>query len=285
MSRKTRFATRLTLVFILVSSLVLIKLPAVTNLYINSLIREINKRGLVWYHSLGMNALAGERFIVFHRDGQQREAEMILDAAEGFYPALAENFVLDIHGSIPVLLYNDRESLNRSFGWPADANTMGVYWAGSIRVLAPYTWIDPGEKQDPYRAFADLGPMAHEITHLFVDHLTRGNCPRWFNEGVAQYQEYLLTGFQFGEARAFPLERAHTFTELASFDFLEDQHLAYHQSFSILVYLVETYGWDAVVQMLEVFGRGVGLEEALERVLDIDLNTMDGEWKAWASYV
>jgi|Deesub1362A_J573_1020465.scaffolds.fasta_scaffold00215_31 hypothetical protein len=286
MSLRIHFLVKLTVVVVLVSSILFTKLPTAATLYINSLIREINKRGLAWYHSRAMNALDGERFVVFHQDGKQLEARMILDAAEGFYPALAENFGFEIPGPIPVLLYTDREGLNRSFGWPADANTVGVYWAGSIRVLSPDVWIDPEEEeQDYYQAFVDLGPMAHEIVHLFVDYLTRGNCPRWFNEGVAQYQEYLLTGFHFGEARFFPLENAYTFAELADFDSLEDQNLAYHQSFSIMTFLVESYGWPAVIRVLDAFGRGASLEEALEQVLDLDLNTLDGEWKRWVAHM
>lgn len=284
MSRKARLLVRLTIVSVLVGSLVLTKIPAAPNLYINSLIREINKRVLVWYgYSRGMEALSGGRFVVLFRDGQKREAEMILAAAEGFYPALAEQFGLEIRGPVPVLLYDDRENLNKSFGWPADADTMGVYWAGSIRVLSPDAWIDPAER-DYYRVFAELGPMPHEIAHLFVDHLSMGNCPRWFNEGVAQYQEYRLTGFHFGEAGRFPLDRAFSPAELAGFNTLEDQHLAYHQSFSIVAFLVETYGWPAVVSVLKKLGRGATLEEGLNEALGIDLITLDGEWKRWVKH-
>lgn len=281
MSRKVRFVARLVVVIVLVSSLLLSKTTATANLHINSLIREVNKRGLVWYNSWKTNALSGERFVVFYPDGQRREARMVLDAAEGFYPELVRNFGLEIQGSIPVLLYAEQEKLNRKFGWPADSSTVGVYWAGSIRVLSPEVWIEPGE--DYYRTFMDVGPMAHEIGHLFVDHLSRGNCPRWFNEGVVQYQEYLLSGFRFGGACSLPLERAYSFAELARFDALEDQHLAYHQSFSVMVFLVESYGWPAVIRVLEAFGRGAGLEGALELVLGIDLDTLDGEWRRWVA--
>ncbi|ACA60690.1 peptidase MA family metallohydrolase [Candidatus Desulforudis audaxviator] len=285
MSRKARLVARLTLVSVLVSSLVLMKIPTVPNLYINSLIREINKRVLVWYsYSRGMDALSGERFIVFYHAGRQREAEMVLTAAEGFYPALAENFGLEIQGPVPVLLYDDRESLNKSFGWPADADTLGVYWAGSIRVLSPDAWINSADERDYYRVFAELGPMSHEIAHLFVDYLSMGNCPRWFNEGVAQYQEHRLTGFHFGEACSFPLEKAFSLEELAGFDTLEEQNRAYHQSFSIVSFLVETYGWPAVVSVLREFGRGADLEDGLKRVFGIDPNTLDGEWKRWVRY-
>jgi hypothetical protein len=284
MSRRTHLAVWLTVVFLLVGVL-LIKIPTFANLYINSLIREINKRGLVWYHARGTNSLGGERFVVFYQDGQQREAAVVLDAAEGFYPVLARNFGFDIQGPVPVLLYAEREALNQSFGWPADANTVGVYWAGSIRVLSPAVWIDPLEAEADYdRYFHEMGPMAHEIAHLFVDYLSRGNCPRWFNEGVAQYQEYLLTGFQFGEPRFFPLENAYTLEELQYFDQLEDQNLAYLQCFSLVYFLVEQHGWPVVVRVLEALGRGASLATAMQDELGLDLNTLDGEWKRWAAY-
>lgn len=272
---------KLSLVGLLVSVLVLINIPINANLYMNSLIRELNKRVLLWYFARGMDSLPGERFVVFYEDGRSIDARVVFEAAESFYPQLASDFGVDVGSRTPVRLYADMRDLNRSFGWPLNASTMGVYWAGSIRVLAPEAWIGEGEEQEIRTLFMESGPMAHEIAHLFVDQVTRGNCPRWFNEGVAQYQEYRLTGFNFGEARAFPTQIAYTLTELENFDTLENQNRAYHQSFSMVVFLIEFRGWPAVLEVLTELGAGRSLDEAIVMVTGSNLQQFYRAWQAW----
>ncbi len=272
---------KLSLVSLLVSVLVLINIPINANLYINSLYRELNKRALVLYFARGMESLPGERFVVFYEDGQLTDAQVVLDAAEAFYPQLASDFGVEVRSRTPVRLHSDMRDINRSFGWPLNVNTMGVYWAGSIRVLAPQAWIGDGSEEELRALFMESGPMAHEIAHLFVDQVARGNCPRWFNEGVAQYQEYRLTGFHFGEARAFPSGLAYTLTDLEKFDALENQNRAYHQSFSMVLFLVESRGWPAVLEVLTELGTGRSLDEAFVTVTGSDLRQFFQAWQAW----
>ena len=70
-----------------------------------------------------------------------------------------------------MVVYPDTASLAGSIGWNRNESAMGVYWAGSIRILSPGEWIkgDALEKQ-----FKQEGPMVHEFTHLMVDEITKG---------------------------------------------------------------------------------------------------------------
>lgn len=267
---------------LLVGLLVLINIPLKANLYINSLAGDINKRAILWYKARSMDSVSGENFVVFH-DGTEtglRDARIVLDAAEGFYPALASAFGVDIGGRTPVILYGDVGDLNRSFGWPANAGTMGVYWAGTIRVLAPGAWIAAEEEKEVRARYIETGPMAHEITHLFVDRIARGNCPRWFNEGVAQYWEYRLTGFNFGAAGSFPAGPAYTLCELDNFDAL-DQNRAYRQSYSMVTYFAETGGRPAVLEVLSGLGAGKHLDEVMTDVTGSGVGEFYRNWRLW----
>ncbi len=268
---------------LLVGLLTLINLPFNVNLYINSLVREINKRAILWYSGRGMESLPGDNFVVFYHEvgDAKRDARIVLDAAERFYPSLASAFEADVQSTTPVILYRDVGDLNRSFGWPANAGTMGVYWAGAIRVLTPEAWIETEREAEISALFAESGPMAHEIAHLFIDQIARGNCPRWFNEGVAQYQEYRLTGFNFGEAETFPVELAYTLDELDSFNALDDQNRAYHQSFSMVTCLAETRGWGTVLDLLTELGSGKSFDEAMMIVAGSDTVQFYQDWRTW----
>lgn len=266
-------------VCLLVSVLVLVQFPGGVRQLANALAREINRWGLL-VGTLHLASAEGKHFIVRYTPGYDRAAAMVLDAGELFYPRIAADFGVTIPGKVPVLIYRNMEDLNRSFGWPADESTMGVYWAGTIRVVAPAAWIEEAEPARQAEVFRDVGPMAHEITHLFVDHLTRGNCPRWFNEGIAQYEEYRLTGFSFAPAKAVP-PVTYTLDELHNFDYLPDQNLAYRQTFSMVSYLAEEAGWAGIKAVMQCLGRGETLDEALRAVVGWDTGMWMRKWQEW----
>lgn len=144
---------------------------------------------------------------------------------------------------------------------------MGVYWAGSIRILSPGEWI---KGDDLKKQFIEEGPMVHEFTHLMVDEITQGNYNRWWTEGIAQYFEKKITGFVF--ANPFSRGRDLEYYELATleekFDELE-QSIAYWESLEAIQYIVEVYGEDTLFTILEEQGKGSKMNTALEKALGI----------------
>ncbi|MFZ5899066.1 MAG: peptidase MA family metallohydrolase [Bacillota bacterium] len=264
-------------VSLLVSLLILAGAAMRADLYIKSLAREANRRYVTW-QSRDMYAVRGDHFVVFSKPAQKDSAPLVLAVAEKFYPAIARDFGLHNLGPSPVILYGDMADLNSRFGWHSSYSTMGVYWAGTIHVLAPHEWAGEGEVEEQ---FASNGPMAHEITHLAVDVLTRGSCPRWFNEGIAQYEEYRLTGFSFADPLAFDFSTAYSLAELTDFDALADQTKAYNQVFSMVYFAAEEFGWPALRNVLADLGRGRGLDRALAANLGADLSEFIGLWSDW----
>lgn len=57
-------------------------------------------------------------------------------------------------------------------------------------------------------------------------------------------------------------------------------HLAYTESSSIVSYLIETYGWDKIKTLLEIFKDGSTYDNALKKVYNFDTSGLDKEWKA-----
>ncbi|OPY58463.1 MAG: hypothetical protein A4E55_00869 [Pelotomaculum sp. PtaU1.Bin035] len=275
-----RFWRLLTATLVIMTAL-LWKIPACAKFYGYGAVREVMKA----YTIIGawkMDKISSEHFSVRFMPDKRAEAEMVLETAEHFYYPVTGDFGFSPRGRIPLILYSSREELNKSFGWEANESAMGVYWAGAIRVLSPGVWAGEENPEQIREIFASSGPVAHELTHLIVDYLTGGNYPRWFTEGVAQYEEYKLTGFTFDDAAGSLRQPLYSMSELDSgFDSLPNQALAYKESFAAVLYIDRCYGEDTIYELIHELGQGNDLSVALEKVLKVDLRQFETQWQEW----
>lgn len=259
----------------------IVKLPASARFYGYAVIRELVKLHTV-IGTLNMEKATSSHFYVKFNPGDRADAEMVLDTAERFYYPVINDFGFTPRGRIPLIIYSSREELNRSFGWQSNESAMGVYWAGTIRVLSPRAWVDEQEPALIKEAFVFSGPMAHELAHLAVDYLTGGNYPRWFTEGVAQYEEYKLTGFEMAYDGDPVNQFLYSMDSLAAdFDKLPDQSLAYRESFAAVRYLVYRYGEKSLFELIKVLGRGEDFNQALKMVIGTDRHNFEYQWQKW----
>ena len=59
------------------------------------------------------------------------------------------------------------------------------------------------------------------------------------------------------------------------FDGLPDQSLAYFQSYKVVDYLVQQWGWPSLLQLLDCLGRGIPLGKALQQTLNIEAKDLE----------
>jgi len=201
---------------------------------------------------------------------------MVAAAAEDAYDSVGKVFGEEPKNRTTIVIYPNSSSLARSFGWDRDEKAMGVYWAGSIRVLSPREWMDSGDSTD---RFTREGPMTHEFVHLMVDEITRGNYNRWWTEGVAQYVEKRTTGFEFESP--FAAGQEPSYYELASldrnFDKL-DQSIAYWESLQAAEYIAASGGEDSLFQIMTQLGEGKSLPTAIEKTMGVSYRTWEQEF-------
>lgn len=132
-----------------------------------------------------------------------------------------------------------------------------------------------------------LGVLYHEYAHVVVFDLTRGNCPLWLNEGVAEMFARMQHNRPMAElGRAVRKDALLDFRRLES-DFnglsVADINLAYQQGYALVNYLVTTYGWHRVTALMSALGRGMGIDAAIaESFKDYGL-TYDGVVREWKS--
>ncbi|MBE3582474.1 MAG: hypothetical protein IMW96_12725 [Thermoanaerobacteraceae bacterium] len=218
-------------------------------------------------------AAESRHFRLKYRSQDASVVPLVLETAEEAYNAATQIFGYRPPDKTLVLLYPDRQSLARQFGWAADESAMGVYWAGAVRILSPLDWPGPG--RDLAAVFKAEGPLLHEFVHLLVDQLARGNYPRWLTEGIAQYVEEQVTGYRLPGPEAAETSTWYTLEDLdRHFDNLPDQALAYRQSLLMVDYLRTQVSWEGIRQLLLELGRGTPFNKALERATGLDVEEL-----------
>ncbi len=195
------------------------------------------------------------RFIVqYDGDRHERAGEIVSDILEAAYADIGADFDYYPSGDIPVIIYSKKEFRAVS-GHPEWAD--GVY-DGKIRI--PLGEIEKGSP-----ALKRL--LYHEYTHVVVHSIARRAVPRWLNEGLASYEE-----LRFGADAPLPVD-----TDLPRFSLEEldrklagsdgaSAALAYRQSHAFIRYLVDSYGFYRMAEILRELSAGKSLPDAFRKV-------------------
>lgn len=230
----------------------------------------------------GYNSQSSEHFEVYYTESDENVVDMILQNAEKVYGPVVEQTGFEPSTKVPLIVYSSRDELRKAFGWGSGESAMGVYWSGTIRLLSPNLWIDESNPRERQEVFAQLNPIAHELTHYTLDYLTNGNYPRWFTEGLAQRIEYKITGYLWLEEDSSLQQDLYTLEELRErFDDLENQPLAYRQSYLLVEYMERTYGEEQLHELVRLLSRGVGFNAAIEKAFGQPMNWLYADWLSW----
>lgn len=135
--------------------------------------------------------------------------------------------------------------------------------------------------------------LVHELMHIFqYDIVNRGpvkrisnpiaSPPTWIMEGLAEYatqesntiDEMVLRDAVLTD-QLLPLEVMD-----ASWNYLPNPFLAYKQSHSIMEYIAANFGPEKVSRILRVWDSQTDTDKLLERLLDMDMQTLDERWQA-----
>jgi len=189
-------------------------------------------------------------------DGLRRQ---VLQALEADYKELQQQLGIEPQGTIAVALYTDQAFFDV---------TQAPAWSGAL---------NDGKLRIPIQGVAEVGPelarvLKHELAHSFINQATRGRCPQWLQEGVAQLLEPKSLGGTRGERLAglyqrgaqIPLNTLEApFLMLSPFEAV----LAYDESLAAAEYVRDNYGLEPLRAILLRIGEGSSTETALRAVI------------------
>ena len=152
---------------------------------------------------------------------------------------------------------------------------LGGQFDGKIRVPLPSEQFDQAMVRNI---------LFHEYTHALIHDLTKGRCPVWLNEGLAEYEGRTQASRPLHRlAQAYGAQQLIPWMELS--DHIspalaaEEVGLAYEQSYTIVAYLVNRYGFWRVRKLLQAIAGGQPWEDAVAEGFRRKLPRLEADWK------
>ncbi|MBI5016422.1 MAG: tetratricopeptide repeat protein [Deltaproteobacteria bacterium] len=215
-------------------------------------------------------------------------AEPALQALEQAYAAVSRSLGFAPQGVVRIELYPTVASFTAVSTLTRreveTSGTIGLCKFDRLMITSPratlwgYRWRDT---------------LCHEYAHLAIYRLSRGTAPIWIHEGIAKYLEESWRG-RTGElepASQALLARRLESGKLISLEAMspsvaklpsaEDTALAFAQVGTMMRFLVEEKGIDALGRLLERLAEGRSDREALAAVWPGGLSAFDEAWRAW----
>lgn len=198
-------------------------------------------------------------------DALRREIQNTLEA---HYSDLSNQFGIAPRNSIPVVLYTDEAffDVTQAPSWTAALND------GKLRI--------------PIEGMSSVTPelsrvLRHELAHSFINYLSRGRCPHWLHEGIAQALEPReLSGNGRRLAELFLSQREVPYRELEG-SFMQysgmEAALAYDESLAAVQYLTSVGSMDDMRRVLQRIGEGSSTEGALRTTVHLDYAQLQDE--------
>jgi tetratricopeptide (TPR) repeat protein len=219
-----------------------------------------------------------------HLRMEAREAALYGDRAvellQRARKTLCEKYQVKLDDPIVIEIFPKQKDFDvRTFGMPRVARGyLGVCFGRVITANSP---ASQGERPANWEAV-----LWHEFCHVVTLHKTRNKMPRWLSEGISVYEERQANPAwgqsMTPEYRELILDGGATPVSQLSSAFLAPKsplHLqfAYFESSLVVEYLIEKYGMDKLLALLDDLGDGKDINEAL--VIHTEpLNRLDADF-------
>jgi hypothetical protein len=219
-----------------------------------------NNISLYWYYG-------GESF-----------ARELMAAAQAALVKLARDTGAALEKPVRVYIYADSYDLQ-------GAMIFAQEWTGGVAytregVIA--IGISPSNLEWGKRA------IVHELAHLVTEQMTSNpynSIPNWLNEGISMYAEgEMEPAYRDYLEQAVAQDSLITVRSLASpfSAYAEKSYLSYAQSYSIVGFLIDSYGQEKMFKLLSAFKQGSSYDGALLSVYGFDMDGLNALWRGYA---
>ncbi len=161
-------------------------------------------------------------------------------------------------------------------------------------MIFPHEWTGGVAYPEYRRIVIGFGPedfnwgkrvLVHELTHVVVHQITSGpygGMPTWLDEGLAMRSEgpleyYFVALFDQAVADDSLISVQSISSPFSAIS--ELSYLSYAESYTVVDYLITTYGKDNMFELLETFREGASYDGALLEVYSFDTSGLERRWR------
>jgi hypothetical protein len=221
----------------------------------------------------------GNNVTIHWYSGTQSFAASLMSTAQDGLAGLYASTGARLSRAVNIYIYANSSDMQGGMIFAQD-------WTGGA-TFTPYSTIVIGINNS--NLSWGKGALVHELTHMVNYQMTNnpyGGLPNWLDEGLAMYAEGPLDP-TFENSLVSALSRGTLFTvrSMAS-PFSTDAALSYQEyaeSFSIIDYLLSTYGGPQMAALLAVFQKGSTYDDALISVYGFDMGGLYDKWVPFAN--
>jgi len=232
----------------------------------------------VRYDDLRYNwrGMTSDNITLWWYEGDSSFAQQLIDAADGAAARLTAEFDVSLDKPVKFYIYADAWDLQSSLVNP-DIWTGGQAFPdyGAIMIGIEVDNLDWGKRT-----------VAHELGHLVVGQLVYGPfgwLPTWLSEGIAMNAEGELSdNFQDSLDSAISSDTLFSVRSIAS-AFPSDATeaiICYSESHSIVKFLIDNYGSEQFLKLLDLFKQGSTDDEALFQIYGYDTDGLNENWRS-----
>ncbi len=209
--------------------------------------------------------------------GDETFARELLEAVEQALESLKEYTGAELEEPVKLYIYANSQDLQGSMIYPQE-------WTGGVS-FSRYGIMAIGVSAD--NLDWGKGAIAHELTHLVVNQVTLNpysDLPVWLDEGLAMHSEGALQPvLQDYLNGAIATDRLISVRSLASpfSAYAGEAALSYAQSYSVVEFLITSYGQDKMFSLLDTFREGATYDGALEKIYGFDMDGLNEQWREW----
>ena len=221
-------------------------------------------------------SLTEGKIVLYWYDADQTFGQELLSSAVESLARLEENVGVELEKPIKIIVYQSKADMQEALTSRGEIFEEQIITLGVV--MAPDIVLLHGTHQD-----VDV-TIAHELTHVVVGLATENpyaDIPAWLNEGLAMYNEGELRS---GNAQA--VEKGIRENRLLSVRSLtaptgnpDEVNLFYGEVYSLVDFLLQTYGKEKMGELLKVFKEGSLTDEALMKVYGFDQDELDAQWR------
>jgi tetratricopeptide (TPR) repeat protein len=180
---------------------------------------------------------------------------------------------------VQVELYGERQHFSvRTSGLPS-IGIQGVCFGRVVAAMSP--------DSEPFN-WGNV--LWHELGHVFAIQLSKNHVPRWFTEGLSEYETIIRRPewqreldpqlWTALEKNALPgaVDMNRAFTH-ANDDL--DVTVAYYAASQMIVFTAEEFGMSKITRALELWGEGVRTPDVIQRAFGVPASEYDARYRAW----